>query len=174
MIHAIDAAVPQVHPSSFVAWNAELAGTVKLGMDVSVWFSAVVRADLAPIEVGDGSNIQDGAVLHVDTDAPCRLGKNVTVGHSAILHSCTIGDGSLIGMGAIILNGVEVGEQCIVGAGALLTQGKQFPPRSLILGSPAKVLRSLNEEEIAANVENARHYVELAHRARSSYREVSN
>jgi len=173
MIHAINAAIPQVHSSAFIAWNAELAGSVHVGADVSVWFSAVVRADIAPVELGEGSNIQDGAIVHVDTESPCLIGKNVTVGHAAVLHSCTIGDGCLIGMGAIILNGAEIGAQSIVGAAALVTQGKKFPPRSLILGSPAKLVRELTEEEIAANLENARHYVALASQARSSYREVS-
>lgn len=173
MIHAIGELKPRVHPSAYVAWNAELAGDVSLSADVSVWFSASVRADIAPVSIGEGSNIQDGAVVHVDTGVPCAIGSGVTVGHGAILHSCTVGDNALIGMGAIVLNGAEIGEGSIVGAGALVTQGKRFPPRSLILGSPAKLARELTEEEVAANIRNARHYVELAREAPSAYRELA-
>jgi carbonic anhydrase/acetyltransferase-like protein (isoleucine patch superfamily) len=131
-----------------------------------------VRGDIAAVRIGEGSNIQDGAVLHVDTDAPCDVGRNVTVGHRAILHSCTVADGALIGMGAIVLNGAEIGAGSIVGAGALVTQGKKFPPRSLILGSPAKLVRSLSDEEAADILRNSRHYVELAHEVRAAYREI--
>ena len=173
MVHAIGDAVPAIHESAFVAWNAEVAGAVSLGKDSSVWFSAVVRADIAKVDIGDGSNIQDGTVVHVDTDSPCVIGRGVTVGHSAVLHSCFIGDGALIGMGAIVLNGAEIGSLSIVGAGALVTQGKKFPPRSLILGSPAKLVRPLSDEEVSGISRNAQHYVELAAEARVAYREVS-
>ncbi len=172
MVHAIEDAVPAIHESAFVAWNAEVAGAVSLGKDTSVWFSAVVRADIAKVEVGDGSNLQDGSVVHVDTDSPCVIGRGVTVGHRAVLHSCVIGDGALIGMGAIVLNDAEIGSLSIVGAGALITQGKKFPPRSLILGSPAKLVRPLSDEEVAEISHNAEHYVELGAKARLSYREV--
>lgn len=169
MVHAIQDMVPKIHQSAFVAWNAEVAGSVTLAKDVSVWFSVTLRADIAPIEIGEGSNIQDGSVVHVDTDAPTIVGRNVTVGHRAILHSCTIGDDALIGMGAIILNGAEIGSESIVGAGALVTQGKKFPPRSLILGSPAKLVRELSPEEIAGIKQNAEHYKELARIAKEQY-----
>jgi carbonic anhydrase/acetyltransferase-like protein (isoleucine patch superfamily) len=172
MIHAVGDAEPAIHESAFVAWNAEVAGSVTLSKDVSVWFSAVVRADIAAVEIGEGSNIQDGTVVHVDTDAPCVIGRGVTVGHRAVLHSCAIGDGALIGMGAIVLNGAEIGSGSMVGAGALVTQGKKFPPRSLILGSPAKLVRALTDEEVAGIAENSRHYVALAAEARDSYREL--
>lgn len=169
MVHAINDLVPKIHESVFIAWNAEVAGAVRLAKDVSIWFSVTLRADIAPIEIGEGSNIQDGSVVHVDTNAPTIVGRNVTVGHRAILHSCVIGDDALIGMGAIILNGAEIGAESIVGAGALVTQGKKFPPRSLILGSPAKFVRELTADEIADIKKNAAHYRELALLAKEHY-----
>ena len=172
MIHAIGTSVPRIHESAFVAWNAEVAGDVRLDPRSSVWFSATLRGDIAPIVVGEGSNIQDGSVVHVDTDVPCVIGKNVTVGHRVVLHSCTVGDGALIGMGAVVLGGAEIGEGCIVGAGALVTQGKKFPPRTLILGSPAKAVRELTEEEVAGSLRNSAHYVETARDAKTAYREI--
>lgn len=172
MIHAIGAKQPRADAAVFIAWNAEVAGDVELGAGVSVWFSATVRGDIAPISIGDRSNVQDGAVVHVDTGIPCRIGADVTVGHGAILHSCVVGDGALIGMGAIVLNGAEIGSGCVVGAGALVTQGKKFPPRTLILGSPAKAVRELSDEDVAANLRNAAHYVEGGREARASYRKM--
>jgi carbonic anhydrase/acetyltransferase-like protein (isoleucine patch superfamily) len=172
MIHAIGPKIPRVDESAFVAWNAEVAGDVGVGAGATIWFSASVRGDIAPIEIGARSNVQDGAVVHVDTGVPCRIGADVTVGHGAILHSCVVGDGALIGMGAIVLNGAEIGAGCIVGAGALVTQGKKFPPRSLIIGSPAAVKRELSDEEVAANLRNAEHYVEGGRDAKASYRPV--
>jgi carbonic anhydrase/acetyltransferase-like protein (isoleucine patch superfamily) len=169
MVHAIQDQVPKIHQSAFVAWNAEVAGAVSLAKDVSIWFSVTLRADIASIEIGEGSNIQDGSVVHVDRDAPTIVGRNVTVGHRAILHSCVIGDNALIGMGAIILNGAEIGSESIVGAGALVTQGKKFPPRSLLLGSPAKLVRELTPEEIEGIKQNAEHYIELARLAKEHY-----
>jgi len=169
MIHRIGDRAPEIHPSVFVARNAEVAGQVVLREGSSVWFSATVRGDIAPISVGRNSNIQDGAVLHCDTDVPCTLGDGVTVGHGAIVHSATVGANTVIGMGAILLNGAVIGEDSIVGAGALVTGGKVFPPRSMILGSPAKLVRELTVEEIERNRENARHYTELATTAVSDY-----
>jgi len=169
MVHAIQDLVPKIHQSAFVAWNAEVAGAVSLAKDVSIWFSVTLRADIASIEIGEGSNIQDGSVVHVDRDAPTIVGRNVTVGHRAILHSCVIGDNALIGMGAIILSGAEIGSESIVGAGALVTQGKKFPPRSLILGAPAKLIRELTLDEIAGIKQNAEHYIELAQLAKEKY-----
>lgn len=171
MIHRIKNDEPLIHETAFVAPNAEVAGQVTLAEGVSVWFSATVRGDIAPIRVGRNSNVQDGAVVHCDTGVPCVIGEGVTVGHGAIVHSCTIGDNSLVGMGAIILNRAVIGADSIVGAGALVTGGKEFPPRSMILGSPAKVIRELTDEEVAANRENARHYAELSRTAASDYRE---
>lgn len=148
--------------SVFIAKNAHVAGDVTLFSHVSVWYSATVRADMAPISVGANSNIQDGAVIHCDDGIPCIIGENVTIGHGAIVHSAIIGDSCIIGMGAIILNNAKIGKESIVGAGALVTQGKEFPPRSLIVGSPAKVSRELRDDEIAHIAENALHYAALA------------
>lgn len=172
MIHAISGKKPDTGRSSFIAWNAEVAGEVSLGEESSVWFGAVLRADLAPISVGKHTNIQDNATVHVDTGAPCRVGDGVTVGHNAVLHGCTVEDGCLIGMGAIILTRAVIGRESIVGAGALVTEGKAFPPRSLILGSPAKATRSLEEREVAGIRENTATYVSLARTASREYTEA--
>ena len=133
--------MPAIAKSAFIAWNAHVSGDAELAEHTSVWFSATVRADIAPIKIGKNSNIQDNAVVHVDENIPCIVGENVTVGHGAILHSCTIKNGSTIGMGAIVLNEAVIEENSMVGAGALVTQGKTFPAGSLILGSPAKAVR---------------------------------
>jgi carbonic anhydrase/acetyltransferase-like protein (isoleucine patch superfamily) len=172
MLHAIGEREPQVGEGAFVAWNAEVAGDIRLGAGSSVWFSATLRADIAAIELGEGSNVQDGAVVHVDRDGPCRIGAGVTVGHGAILHACEIGDGSLIGMGAIVLSGAKIGQESMVAAGSLVTQGKAFPPRSLVMGSPAKLARELGEEEVVKMRENAREYQALAAKAVTEYREL--
>lgn len=171
MIHATDTHTPDIHPSCFVAWNADVAGDAHLAEDSSVWFSATVRADVAAIRVGKRSNIQDGSVLHVDEGIPCTVGDDVTVGHRAVLHGCTVGDGCLIGMGAVVLDRAVIGAESVVGAGALVTQGKTFPPRSLIVGSPAKAIRTLSDEDVAAIRGNAALYVQLAKKA-AAYREV--
>jgi carbonic anhydrase/acetyltransferase-like protein (isoleucine patch superfamily) len=162
MVHGFEGREPLVRDAAFVAWNADISGDVELGLDVSVWYNATLRGDVAAIKVGDRANIQDGAVVHVAKDMPCSIGEDVTVGHGSIVHACTIGNRCLIGMGAIVLDGAVIGEDSIVGAGALVTGGRTFPPRSLILGSPAKAIRSLDEAEVASLTENARHYVELA------------
>ena len=148
----------------FVAPNAAVIGRVHLGRDASVWFGAVLRGDTNDIEIGDGTNIQDNSVVHVDDDAPARLGENVTVGHAAVVHGCTIGRGSLIGIGATILSHAEIGEYCIVGAGALITERKTFADRSLIVGVPARRIRDVTEEEVAMLEETATHYVDLSRR----------
>lgn len=145
----------------FIAQGAVVCGDVTLGDKVSIWYNAVLRGDLAPIVIGDESNIQECSVLHVTNDIPLTLGKGVTVGHGAILHSCTIGDNSLIGMGAIVLDGAKIGKNCIIGAGALVTGGTEIPDGSLVVGSPAKVRREMTEAEIAANRHNAEEYVTL-------------
>lgn len=145
----------------FIAQGAVVCGDVTLGDKVSIWYNAVLRGDLAPIVIGDESNIQECSVLHVTNDIPLTLGKGVTVGHGAILHSCTIGDNSLIGMGAIVLDGAKIGKNCIIGAGALVTGGTEIPDGSLVVGSPAKVRREMTEAEIAANRHNAEEYVAL-------------
>jgi len=169
MIHRIGPAAPRLRDVSFVAWNAEIAGDVTLEPRTSVWFSATLRADLAPITVGEGSNIQDGATLHVDSGFPLTIGKGVTVGHNAVLHGCTIGDDCLVGMGATVLSGAVIGEGSIVGAGALVTEGKRFPPRSLVIGAPAKAVRTLDDTAVEKVRHNAEEYRRLAAEAASSY-----
>lgn len=146
----------------FIAPGAVCMGDVALGKDCSIWYHATVRADRAPIKIGIGSNIQDNCVVHVDKGFPVTIGNYVTVGHGAILHGCQVGDGSLIGMGAIILNGAKIGRNCIVAAGALVTQNTEIPDGMLAMGSPAKVIRKLSEEEIASNRKNAEEYIEEA------------
>lgn len=156
----------RIHETAFIAPGAVVLGDVTLGADVGVWYNATVRGDRGPVVIGRGSNIQDNAVVHLDSGHPVVIGENVTVGHGAIVHGCIIGDNSLVGMGAIIMNGAHIGKNCIVGAGALVTQGMQVPDNSLILGSPAKIKRSVTEEELAGNLHNAQLYVEEAREQR--------
>lgn len=144
--------------STYIAPNATVVGDVTLGENVSIWYNAVLRGDSGAITVGEGTNIQDGCILHEQT----TLGKNCTVGHGAIVHGCTVGDNCVIGMGAIILNGAVIGNDCIVGAGALVTGKMNAPDGSMILGSPAKVLKEVTPEQIADNAHSAQHYIELA------------
>jgi carbonic anhydrase/acetyltransferase-like protein (isoleucine patch superfamily) len=153
---------PSIDPTAWVAPSADLIGDVRLGPRASVWFGAVIRADNTPIILGEETNFQDGAIGHSDPEAPLTIGARVTVGHQAILHGCTIEDEALIGMGARILNGAVIGVQCIVGAGALVTEGKIFEPRSLIVGSPARALRTLTDEQVALLRLSAAHYAEKA------------
>jgi carbonic anhydrase/acetyltransferase-like protein (isoleucine patch superfamily) len=150
---------PEIHLSAYVADSASVIGQVILAEDTSIWSNAVLRGDNEPITIGKGSNVQEGAVLHNDHGFPIVVGENVTIGHQATLHGCTIGDGSLIGIHAILLNGAVIGKNSLVAAGALVTEGKVFPDRSLIVGVPGKVLRVLTEEEIAGNLTNAYEYV---------------
>jgi carbonic anhydrase/acetyltransferase-like protein (isoleucine patch superfamily) len=146
--------------SAWVAPTAVLVGDVRLGTQVSVWYGAVVRGDNTPILIGARSNIQENAVLHSDPGKPLTIGEGCTIGHQAMLHGCTIGDNSLIGIGAIVLNGARIGNNCLVGAGALVTEGKEFPDGSLIVGSPAKAIRELDEAAIAGLRASAQHYVD--------------
>jgi len=154
----------------FVAPTASVIGRVTLGAGANVWFGAVLRGDTNEIVVGDRSNIQDTAVVHVDHDAPARIGNDVTVGHAATVHGCTVGDRSLIGIGATILSHAVIGNDSIVGAGALVTEGKQFEDRSLILGVPGRRVRELTDEEVHALQESAAHYVDLGRRYRQELR----
>jgi carbonic anhydrase/acetyltransferase-like protein (isoleucine patch superfamily) len=153
---------PSIDPTAWVAPSADLIGDVRLGARASVWFGAVIRADNTPIVLGEESNFQDGAIGHSDPGAPLTIGNRVTVGHQAILHGCTVEDEALIGMGARILNGAVIGPQCIVGAGALVTEGKAFEARSLIVGSPARAIRTLTDEQVALLKVSAAHYAEKA------------
>ena len=165
-IYQLDQDVPHVHPSAFVADSAQVIGRVSLAQDSSVWFGTVIRGDTDTISVGRGTNIQDASVLHADHGFPLVIGERVTVGHQVMLHGCTIGDESLIGIGAVILNGAVIGKHCLVGAGALVTEGKSFPDGSMILGSPAKVVRQLTPEQIEGLRRSAQHYIDNAQRYR--------
>ena len=163
---------PTRSASAWVAPSADVIGDVTLGDDVSIWFRAVIRADNTPIPIGARSNVQEGAMLHSDPGSPLTIGEDVTIGHHAILHGCTIGDRVLIGMGAIVLNGAEIADDCLVGAGALVTEGKTFPLGSLIVGSPAKAVRKLDERAIAMLKVSAAHYVENGRAAAAGLQEV--
>lgn len=149
---------PDIHPSVFVAPGAVVRGDVQLAAGSSVFYNAVLRGDRAAISIGEGTNIQDNCVVHVEYDLPVTVGKNVTVGHGAILHGCTIGDETLIGMGAIVLNGAKIGKNCLIGAGALVTQNAVIPDGSMVIGSPAKVKRPLTEKEMASVRRSAADY----------------
>ncbi len=148
----------------FVAPNAALVGQVTLHPGASVWFSCVLRGDVETITIGEGSNIQDGTVVHADPGFPVVVGRNVTVGHNAMLHGCRIGDGSLIGIGAVVLNGATVGRGCLIAANALVTEGMDVPDGSVVMGSPGKVRKSLSDEERDMLALNASHYIENASR----------
>jgi carbonic anhydrase/acetyltransferase-like protein (isoleucine patch superfamily) len=161
-LYALGESSPSIDPTAWVAPSADLIGDVRLGPRASIWFGAVIRADNTPILVGEETNFQDGAIGHSDPGAPLTIGARVTVGHQAILHGCTVEDEALVGMGARILNGAVIGAQCIVGAGALVTEGKLFEARSLIVGSPARAIRTLTDEQVALLRMSATHYAEKA------------
>ena len=164
---------PVVPASAWVAESAQVIGRVTLGEDVSIWFNAVLRGDSDALHIGAGSNIQDGSVLHADTGFPLQLGEYVTVGHKVMLHGCTVGENSLIGIGAIVLNGARIGKNCLVGAGALVTEGKEFPDGSLIIGSPAKAVRELTPEQMAALKLSALHYVNNGQRYAAELKKIA-
>ncbi len=153
-----------VHPESWVAPNATLVGKVKLEQGASVWFGAVLRGDNELIHIGEQSNVQDGSVMHTDMGFPLTLGKGVTIGHNAMLHGCTVGDYSLIGINAVVLNGAKIGKYCIIGANTLIGEGKEIPDGSLVVGSPGKVVRELSEAQKNMLEASAAHYVHNAQR----------
>jgi carbonic anhydrase/acetyltransferase-like protein (isoleucine patch superfamily) len=163
---------PTRHPTAWVAPSADVIGEVLLGEKVSVWFGAVIRGDNTAIPIGARTNIQEGAMLHSDPGAPLTVGEDCTIGHHAILHGCTIGNRVLIGMGAIVLNRAVIAEDCIVGAGALVTEGKTFPPGSLIVGSPARAVRTLDDAARAMLRVSAQHYVEKAKACASGLKRI--
>jgi len=152
---------PEVSETSYIAAGAKVAGNVKIGEECGIWYNAVVRADEADVTIGNRTNIQDNAVVHVGYGYDCHIGDGVTIGHGAIVHGCTVGDDTLIGMGAILLNGAKIGERCIIGAGALVTEGMVIPGDSVAFGSPAKVYRQMSVEDVAHNRKNAEDYVAL-------------
>ncbi len=171
-IYELGGVAPQLADGAWVADSAQVIGQVSLAEDVSVWFGTVIRGDTEAIRIGRGSNIQDLSVLHADVGVPLVVGENVTVGHQVMLHGCTIGDESLIGIGAVVLNGAKIGKNCLVGAGALVTEGKEFPDGSMILGSPAKVVRQLTPEQMAGLRASAQHYIDNARRYRAALRQL--
>ncbi len=159
-IYQLGADAPRIDASAFVADSASVIGKVHLAAQCSVWFGATLRGDNETITIGRGSNVQEGAVLHTDMGYPLSVGEGVTIGHQAMLHGCVVGDGALIGIQAVILNGARIGKGCLVGAGALVTEGKTFPDHTLIIGSPAKAVRPLTAEEMARLQGNADNYVQ--------------
>ncbi len=165
-IYRLDDRVPDIAPTAFVHESATVVGSVVLKDGVSVWPQAVIRGDTATITIGARSNVQDGSVLHVDEGVPLVIGEDVTIGHQVMLHGCTVGDGSLVGIQSVVLNGAVIGKGCLVGAGALVTEGKTFPDHVMILGSPARVARTLEPQHVARIRHGAVHYVEAAGRYR--------
>ena len=171
-IYQLDDLKPALHDTAWIADSAQVMGNVTLGEDCSVWFGVVIRGDTETITIGKGSNIQDNSVLHADEGMPLVIGENVTVGHQVMLHGCTVGDNSLIGIQAVVLNGAKIGKNCLVGAGSLVTEGKQFPDGCMILGSPARVIRQLSPEQIEGLKMNAQHYMDNARRYQAGLKKV--
>ncbi|WP_153110860.1 gamma carbonic anhydrase family protein [Propionivibrio limicola] len=159
-VYSLGTHTPQIDPESWIAPNATVIGQVSLAKNVSIWWNATLRGDTDQLIVGENSNIQDGSVLHTDPGLKLTIGKNVTVGHMVMLHGCTIGDGSLIGIGSIVLNRAVIGQHCLVGANTLIPEGKVYPDRSLIMGSPGKVVRQLTDEEVERLGGGAGRYVQ--------------
>lgn len=172
-LYELDGRSPVVHASAWVADSAEVMGDVFLGENATVWFGAVLRGDCETIRVGKNSNVQDLSVLHVDPGVPLTIGDNVTIGHQVMLHGCTIGDNTLIGIQAVVLNGAKIGRNCIVGAGSVVTEGKEFPDNSLIIGSPARVIRVLDDVSSANQRRIADHYVENGRRFAKGLKRIS-
>lgn len=172
MIYELNGVRPELPaPDSFwIAPGAVVLGKVILRRDASVWFGAVLRGDNEPIDIGEGSNVQDGAVLHTDPGAPLTLGRHVTVGHMAMLHGCVVGDNSLIGIGAVVLNRVRIGRNCLIGAKALIPEGKEIPDNSLVIGAPGRIARAVTEAEAAGLTASAMHYVANWRRYRDGLR----
>lgn len=172
-IYELDGVAPQISDSAWVADSAQVMGQVALAEDVSVWFGVVIRGDTDSIQIGKRTNIQDLSVLHADVGMPLTIGDDVTVGHKVMLHGCTVGDGSLIGIGAIVLNGAKIGKGCLVGAGSLVTEGKEFPDGSMIMGTPAKVVRQLSPDQLQGLLSSAEHYVDNARRFRAGLHKIA-
>ncbi len=167
MIYALDGIVPDIDPSAWIAREAVVIGRVVIGAEASVWFGAAIRGDNEPITIGPGTNIQENCVLHTDMGFPLTIGAQCTIGHKAILHGCTVGEGSLIGMGATVLNGARIGRGCLIGAGALVTEGKDIPDGSLVMGAPGRVVRMLHAEAQARLLASAAGYAANARRFRA-------
>ncbi len=163
---------PEIDPSAYITDSANIIGKVRIDANASIWFDVTIRGDNELISVGENSNVQEGCILHTDPGCPLSIGKNVTIGHQAMLHGCSIGDGSLIGIQAVILNGAKIGKNCLVGAGALITEGKEFPDNSLIIGTPAKAVRVLTDEAIAAMHGNTANYVQRAQEYKTQLKRI--
>jgi carbonic anhydrase/acetyltransferase-like protein (isoleucine patch superfamily) len=165
-VYGLDGVSPHFDdkPSNWIAPDAVLIGRLRIGRDVGIWFGAVIRGDNEEIVIGDETNVQEHTVMHTDIGFPLRVGRGCTIGHRAILHGCTVGDNSLIGMGATVLNGARIGKNCLVGAGALVTEGKEFPDNSLIVGAPARAIRTLDDKAVELLRWSAAHYVENGQR----------
>ena len=159
-IYQLGADAPQIDASAWVAESANLIGKVTLGPNATIWYGVTIRGDNERISIGANSNVQEGTVMHTDMGYPLDIGENVSVGHMAMLHGCTIGDGSLVGIQAVIMNGAKIGKGCLVGAGALVTEGKEFPDNMLIIGTPAKAVRTLTADDITRLQGNALNYVQ--------------
>jgi carbonic anhydrase/acetyltransferase-like protein (isoleucine patch superfamily) len=172
-LYELDGLVPQLADGAWVADSAQVMGEVVLGENVSVWFGAVLRGDTEPLRIGRNSNVQDLSVLHADIGCPLTIGENVTIGHQVMLHGCTIGDNSLIGIQAVILNNARIGRNSIVGAGSVVTEGKEFPDNSLIVGAPAKVVRTLDDAAAAKLRQSALHYVDNGRRFAKGLKKIA-
>ncbi len=172
-IYQIGDDTPELASTAWVADSAQVIGRVRMGEGSSVWYGAVLRGDNDWITLGARANVQDGSVLHTDPGFPLTLGDDVTVGHLVMLHGCTVGEGSLIGIQAVVLNGAKIGKNCLVGAGAVVTEGKEFPDNSLILGSPAKAVRQLTPEQAERMKHAALHYVDNAQRHRTQLKRIA-
>lgn len=172
-IYRLGEHVPSIHPSAWVAESADLIGMIELRENASIWFNAALRGDNEPIVIGANSNVQEGAVLHTDPGSPLTLAEWVTVGHQAMLHGCTIGDGSLIGMQAIILNRAKIGRGCLIGAGAFVPEGREIPDRSVVLGAPGKIVRQVTDEEFERFTANARNYARRAEFFRQNLKRIA-
>ena len=172
-LYELDGVAPNIAPTAWIADNAQVIGNVTMHEGSSLWFGAVARGDTSFITLGKNSNVQDNSVLHADEGIPLVIGDNVTIGHQVMLHGCVIGDGSLIGIGAIVLNRAKIGKNCLVGAGALVTEGKEFPDGSMIIGSPAKAVKELSPEQIAGLKMSAQHYVDNAARYRKGLKKIA-
>jgi carbonic anhydrase/acetyltransferase-like protein (isoleucine patch superfamily) len=171
-LFAIDDHAPRLAPTAWVAPGATVLGRVVLADGVGIWFGAVLRGDNEPIVIGEGSNVQENTVMHTDAGFPLTVGRHVTIGHQAMLHGCTVGDGSLIGIQAVVMNGVRIGRECLVGAGALVPEGRTIPDRSLVLGSPGKVVRELTDDDVARIRAGAQSYVARAAAFRAQLRRI--
>jgi len=171
-VYALGADQPEIHESVYVADSAAVIGKVVLKAGSSVWSSATLRGDNEPIVIGEGSNVQEGAVLHTDPGSPLTVGDNVTIGHQAMLHGCTVGHGSLIGIQAVVLNNAVIGKNCLIGACALVTTGTVIPDRSMVVGAPAKVIRQLTDDEIAGMHRGITSYVTRAQKFRKELKRL--